>query len=199
MDNKGNGIFLSVIGIATLLVAIVGATFAWFSVQTSGEVNAQTQVNTANLGSVVFANGTTATASGENVYPGWEANDVSFTITAQNTTEELDYVITATPTVGTDSAAFAAALTYNMSCVTTASGTCASEVTTAPTAQTTYTGKLATGNDVHTYTVSMSFPETNTNQNEYQEKSYAVSFSVALNSSGTKYTQSGSTRTIWSE
>ena len=30
-ENKGQTIFLSVIGIATLLVAIIGATFAYFT------------------------------------------------------------------------------------------------------------------------------------------------------------------------
>ena len=41
MENKkGNGIFLGVIGVATLIVAIIGATFAYFSASTNSADNA---------------------------------------------------------------------------------------------------------------------------------------------------------------
>src|SRR5574344_1792224 len=57
-SNKGQTIFLSVIGIATLLVAIIGATFAWFNVSVQGNANASSiYVTTANLGTVVFTDG----------------------------------------------------------------------------------------------------------------------------------------------
>lgn len=57
-NNKGQTIFLSVIGIATLLVAIIGATFAWFSVTIQGNDNASSIiVTTATVGSVVFTDG----------------------------------------------------------------------------------------------------------------------------------------------
>ena len=36
-DTKGQTIFLTIVGIATLLVAVVGATFAWFSIGTSSD------------------------------------------------------------------------------------------------------------------------------------------------------------------
>ena len=39
-NNKGNGIFLGVIGVATLVVAIIGATFAFFSANASSDPNA---------------------------------------------------------------------------------------------------------------------------------------------------------------
>ena len=41
-ERKGNGIFLGIIGVATLIVAIIGASFAYFSIQASsaeGAVN----------------------------------------------------------------------------------------------------------------------------------------------------------------
>src|SRR5574344_258427 len=57
-NNKGQTIFLSVIGVATLLVAIIGATFAWFSVQITGNENASSIIiTTATLGNVVFTDG----------------------------------------------------------------------------------------------------------------------------------------------
>ena len=41
MENrKGNGIFLGIVSIATLIVAIIGATFAYFSATTESNVNA---------------------------------------------------------------------------------------------------------------------------------------------------------------
>ena len=43
MENKnGNGIFLGVVSVATLVVAIIGATFAYFSASITGD-------NTVNL------------------------------------------------------------------------------------------------------------------------------------------------------
>ena len=41
-NNRGNGIFLGVIGVATLIVAIIGATFAYFSASTNSANNAIT-------------------------------------------------------------------------------------------------------------------------------------------------------------
>ena len=41
-DKKGNGLFLGIVGVATLIVAIIGASFAYFSIQASsaeGAVN----------------------------------------------------------------------------------------------------------------------------------------------------------------
>jgi len=41
MENgKGNGIFLGIVSVATLIVAIIGATFAYFSASTESNVNA---------------------------------------------------------------------------------------------------------------------------------------------------------------
>lgn len=58
MENKkGNGIFLGVIGVATLIVAIIGATFAYFSASTSSANNA-ISVNSTQL-SLGFSDVTT--------------------------------------------------------------------------------------------------------------------------------------------
>ena len=52
---KGQTIFLSVIGVATLLVAIIGATFAWFNISASKEEESKNiVVTTASLSSIVF-------------------------------------------------------------------------------------------------------------------------------------------------
>ena len=58
-NNKGQTIFLSVIGIATLLVAIIGATFAYFSITVTGNETASSIfITTAVLGEVEFVDGT---------------------------------------------------------------------------------------------------------------------------------------------
>ncbi len=71
VDNKGQTIFLSVIGIATLLVAIIGATFAYFT----------TQVNSDNV-SGGSTEGTTAKISG---------TTLTFQKNGEQTHDYLDY------------------------------------------------------------------------------------------------------------
>lgn len=78
-ENKGQTIFLSVIGIATLLVAIIGATFAYFT-STSG-----TGTGNVDLTAKTVA-GFTATAgsitSDETILPGWSKSaDISVATT----------------------------------------------------------------------------------------------------------------------
>lgn len=77
-EMKGQTIFLSVIGIATLLIAIVGATFAWFSISVSGNENSEKIIyTTASLGSVVFNDGYTIDANG--IIPG-DVKTKTFTV-----------------------------------------------------------------------------------------------------------------------
>ncbi len=57
-EGKGQSVFLMVVAIATLLVAIVGATFAWFSIKLSNTDDKEEIIITkSTLGSVVFENG----------------------------------------------------------------------------------------------------------------------------------------------
>ena len=61
MENKkGSGIFLGVVSVATLIVAIIGATFAYFSTQTNSANNA------VNVTAYEFA---TTVTSVERIYP----------------------------------------------------------------------------------------------------------------------------------
>ncbi len=72
-DNRGQTIFLSVIGIATLLVTIVGATFAYFTTQVDAENTSggSTSGTTAKIGdtTVKFEDETDAKYT-ELAYPG---------------------------------------------------------------------------------------------------------------------------------
>lgn len=90
---KGQTIFLSVIGIATLLVAIVGATFAWFNISLSGDEDTKNIViKTASLSSITFDNGAEIDAS--DILPGTEKTK-TFTIaqTDASATEKIKYEI----------------------------------------------------------------------------------------------------------
>ena len=70
MENKkGSGIFLGVVSVATLIVAIIGATFAFFSTQTGSENNA------VSVGAYEFA---TSVKSVERIYPTTE-DEAKFT------------------------------------------------------------------------------------------------------------------------
>ena len=55
MDNKKNTILLTVIAVATLLVAVVGATFAYFTAQGGDAKNADIKVVTGTAGNSSFA------------------------------------------------------------------------------------------------------------------------------------------------
>lgn len=89
-ENKGQTIFLSVIGIATLLVAIIGATFAYFTTSmggTQGTVNA----TTAKLGSSSF---TAESVSATAVLPGWTSGAKNVTVTLGPSDYDVKYTCT---------------------------------------------------------------------------------------------------------
>lgn len=85
MDNKNerdnqrnNTILLTVIGVATLLVALVGATFAYFSATITNNSNQSVNITTATPVSLIY---TGAELKLENVLPG---NSNTNTFTVQN-------------------------------------------------------------------------------------------------------------------
>lgn len=70
-EGKNNTVMLTIIGIATLLIAVVGATFAYFSAQVSGMNNEKEYtVRSATIGTT-FDSGSEITAIG--IYPKEEA------------------------------------------------------------------------------------------------------------------------------
>lgn len=76
-DNRnGQTIFLSVIGIATLLVAIIGATFAYFTTQMNGDAQ-NVNATTGTLGKVDF---TAEAINLEKILPGKESEEKTLTV-----------------------------------------------------------------------------------------------------------------------
>ena len=80
MDKK-NTVLLTVIAVATLLVAVVGATFAYFSANVSEVNKTETTLKAAELG-ITFTG--TQEITGEGIQPGWTADKV---FTVENTSD----------------------------------------------------------------------------------------------------------------
>lgn len=110
-NNKGQTIFLSVIGIATLLVAIIGATFAYFSITVTGNEQASSIfVTTATLGQINFVDGTQIKWDKVNLEKGGTDKTESKTFTVENTattalTADVTYDVYMKVTANTISAA----------------------------------------------------------------------------------------------
>ena len=58
-EEKKNTMLLTVIAVATLLVAVVGATFAYFSLSVSGTANTTATVTAGSVGTIELTGGTT--------------------------------------------------------------------------------------------------------------------------------------------
>lgn len=99
---RNNAILLTIIGIATLLVAIVGATFAYFSAIVTGSETASTiVVQSADGGTSTFTGGDRVTIN--NIYPkgstsntedAWLTKYVTFTHRNESATGAFTYDLT---------------------------------------------------------------------------------------------------------
>jgi len=93
---RGTTVLLTVIGIATLLVALVGATFAYFTASVSGtDTDTDVTITSATLGQVTFSEGTAINLGSEEtpVYPNaWDSTDFSIASAAASTIK-VDYDI----------------------------------------------------------------------------------------------------------
>ena len=75
---KKNVIFLSVIAVATLLTAVIGTTFAYFTATVTGnETSKNVNVTTANM-SVVYTQGDKVSIA--NLVPGQEIPAMTFNV-----------------------------------------------------------------------------------------------------------------------
>lgn len=185
-NNKGQTIFLSVIGIATLLVAIVGATFAWFSISVSGNADASSiVVTTAKLGSVEFTDGAAITMN--NIRPETSPQEVK-TFTVANTettaTETIGYkiglVIDTNTLTGVADGAFTHQLTGE-SDKGSGAGTLVSVAKEAvPTTSKLLGNGTLVGYEKHTYTYTIQFAETSKDQNAAQGAKFGAKIQVAL-------------------
>ena len=171
-DKKRQMILLSVISIATLLVAIAGATFAWFSATVGGNENASSViVKSAQLG-IDYLNGQEIKM--ENAIPGVTSKEKSFTVRAAdgstvNQTYYINFDVKSNTFNGND-------LVYSLVGETNLDGTLVANQTnvTIPSAGISQIGNAAIikPNEVHTYKLSVTFREMNSNQNDNQKAEF---------------------------
>lgn len=171
-------LFITIISVLTLLVAIAGATFAWFSATVTGNEASSVIVETATLG-IVYENGNEIKLI--NAVPGDKVENKTFTVSAADgSTIDQKYDI------NWDVANFDFAnkdeLLYSLSGTTEGTGTVCTPVTDSAMPANTGVSKICTGtlkpNETHTYSLSVKFNETNVNQNANQGKKFTGKISV---------------------
>lgn len=169
-DNKGQTIFLSVIGIATLLVAIIGATFAYFTTTMSGDA-ANTTATTAKIGAVSFeAEGITGTS----ILPGWTSGNKAVTVTLGDSDYDVEYVceLKVTDNAITDLYLTVSGDNFVAAANNKQIGTAAETIEIAK-------GTLKSG-ETKTMNYALTFKETGQNQNDQQAKAVNAQVSCKL-------------------
>lgn len=198
MEGKNNTVMLTIIGIATLLIAVVGATFAYFSAILSGQETSTTVTIKSGAVGTVFDGG--AVISVSNIYPEnnriWATKKFSIS-SSENSNDDVTY----TATVEIDSNSFSnGALKYTLThgkvcsnilyedeatCIanegtwqnaSTAGGTMMAENTTQTSIPVSGSISLGTGTlpantgtiDTHAYELNIYFPDTGIPQDEEQ-------------------------------
>ena len=190
-ENKGQTIFLSVIGIATLLVAIIGATFAYFTTTMTNGGETGSSIKTAELKGVTFT-----TSGGEtltDVFPGASFSDTTVLVETESipANTEIPYTCTVslTSTKGTGENAAPLANTDIQWSATSTGGDTAVNTTTLDAANT-FSGKLtnANSNVSDTWTVKAKFiNKPDAEQNTLQGATATIKVTCKLVESGIKY------------
>lgn len=177
-ENKGQTIFLSVIGIATLLVAIIGATFAYFTTSMAGDA-ANVTATTAKVGAVSFtAEG--VTADNTKILPGWTSGPKNVTVTLGESDYPVDY--TCSLSVTSNGITDLKLAVSGDGAIAEASKTIGTEATTIQIAS----GTLTSGTS-KSMTYTLTFPETGVEQNAQQNKTINATVSCATSGSTVYY------------
>ena len=201
-EGKNNTVMLTIIGIATLLIAVVGATFAYFSATLTGTNNEKEYtVRSATVGTE-FNGGADITATG--IYPkeeAWGTKTFSIKTTSTkgvSTKYRISLVIddndTTADTTISDSAGHikrfqANALSYTLTASEANAATegimpTATETQIADPSQDIVFGEATIyGNDAvevtQTYTLSMFFKDTGTDQNANQGAQFKAHIAIS--------------------
>jgi hypothetical protein len=178
---KKNTILLMVLGIATLVAAAIGTSYAYFTATVSGAGTA-TSISSATIG-VTYTDGSQITAT--NVLPGWTTTK---TITVHNTSGvSITYSInwasvtntfvdsTASPTTGTHALATEFYYTYKKN-----SGTASTAVAMPTATGTAVASQTLAAGGTDTYVFTFAFANLGVTQNDNQGKSFAGTFAVAV-------------------
>lgn len=187
-ETKSQSIFLSIIGIATLLVAIIGATFAWFSITVTGNDNpSDITINSGTLGQVSFVDGTNIEI--KNLMPG-SFTTKTFTVsqTDPSATGKISYNIVLNVKSNTLSPNANGYFVHSLtSSGNTNGGTLAQLPSSAVPIQSMVIGSgVIEGYEVHTYEYTIGLTNANENQNAAQGKEFSGYLSVVLTDEGLK-------------
>ena len=96
-NNGGKGLFYGVIGVATLIVAIIGATFAWFTATAGGDTKTVVKTGTLSVEYVSSGEGAGKVVDASNLKPAttaqvlaaYKAGDCKFADDATDATETI--------------------------------------------------------------------------------------------------------------
>ena len=186
-NSKGQTIFLSVIGVATLLVAIIGATFAWFSVDVQGNNSAQSvYVETMKLGSVTFTDSDAITLTDVKPITADQVTDDNkkeFTVaqTDATATETLTYTISLEITDNNLTTVDEGYFKHSLSGTSNGSGTLVSvDLSEVPSTTTELGTGTLVGYESHSYTYTIYLEEANKEQNAAQGATFSGKLKVNL-------------------
>lgn len=193
---KSNTVILTIILSATFLVAMVGATFAYFTAKISGNDTASSViVNTASLGTITYTNGTELKL--ENAYPGATSNEVKFTIALdQDATTSVHYTLKWVNV--TNDFDPSSDLVYSLKGTDRSTGSVENgeqpklidDITDkeVPTTSGTIIGSgIVSGASIHEYTLTVKFKETGIDQNSNQGKAFTGKIEVFTGDNGETY------------
>jgi len=184
-DTKGQTIFLSVIGIATLLVAIIGATFAYFTTTMNGEA-ANATATTAKVGAVSF---TAEGVTGTQIFPGWTSGNKTVTVSLGESDASVEYVceLNVTENAITDLYLTVAGDNFVADANNKQISTAAETIEIAK-------GTLNSG-ESKTMTYALTFKETGVGQNDQQNKTVNGQVSCKLSGAEVYYNNGNKTGT----
>lgn len=193
---KGNTVLLTVIAVATLLVAVVGATFAYFTASVAGNDTASSVVvKTAQIGTITYTNGNEVKL--DNAYPGATSETKTFTVAADTSaTANVNYSLNWTNV--TNGFVNKEDLVYTLTGASSdASNTTTTLVTktneVAPSANTLIGSSVLKPGETHTYSLTVKFKETGSDQNANQGKAFTGKIEVSTGDYYNDANQSGTT------
>lgn len=200
--SKKQTTILTIISIATLFFAVVGATFAYFTITVRGNEQASSiMVRTAVLGQVVFEDGQEI-----NIITAYPGDFMEKTFTIKNSTGEVAVAIQYNVYLDQTINEFALSnINEFQHQIVSSEKTSLDDLsvlgvlpaTTVPSPSSSapiFTGALY-GNDEHTYTYRIGLTENNSNQNTAQGLNFVGKLRVEVDDS-VRYTSSGG---VWSE
>ncbi|MDD4706085.1 MAG: hypothetical protein PHS24_02590 [Bacilli bacterium] len=165
----------SIMAIVALLLISIGASYAYFTATISGSESSTTITVGSAVMNITYSGGSAISAS--NVIPGWSSTSKSITVTGTNTNSVvLSYTLTLkkTNTFSTGALKYTLTNTTTGGVVTPIATVSNVSITNGSADMTIGSGSFAVGASgvQHTYTFIISFPETSSNQNTEQGKSF---------------------------